>query len=138
MPVSDYFVPGYAATIRYATGLDESGHHRGAIVPGSVLEAGIAPNETVPREWAIGNAEISISRSRCLRADGRRRHRGTVQRGGGPQLEKISILPIEIGDEGEAKSPARGLFSRNPRSEEISSLSEDLATLIASGVPLDR
>lgn len=55
-----------------------------------------------------------------------------------PELEKISFLPIEIGDEGETKSSAGGFFSRNPTSEEISGFSEDLATLIAGGVPLDR
>lgn len=55
-----------------------------------------------------------------------------------PELEKISFLPIEIGDEGDARTSSRRLFARNPTSEEISGFSEDLATLIAGGVALDR
>jgi general secretion pathway protein F len=57
-----------------------------------------------------------------------------------PELEKISVLPIEISDEGGGGSgfSLRRLFSRGPTREEISAISEDLATLIKGGVTLDR
>lgn len=55
-----------------------------------------------------------------------------------PELEKISFLPIEVGDESEGASSSRRLFARGPTSEEISGFSEDLATLIHGGVALDR
>lgn len=58
-----------------------------------------------------------------------------------PELEKISFLPIEISDEsagGGGGFSLRKLFSRGPTSEEISGVSEDLATLIKGGVTLDR
>ena len=57
-----------------------------------------------------------------------------------PELEKISVLPIEISDERGLSSglSLRRLFSRGPTSEEISAISEDLATLIKGGVTLDR
>lgn len=56
-----------------------------------------------------------------------------------PELEKISFMPIEISDERESKAPlGGGLFSRAPTREEITGLTEDLATLISGGVTLDR
>jgi general secretion pathway protein F len=57
-----------------------------------------------------------------------------------PELEKISVFPIEISDEGSGGSgfSLRRLFARGPKSEEISAISEDLATLIKGGVTLDR
>ncbi len=55
-----------------------------------------------------------------------------------PELEKISFLPIEIGDESETPSTSAGFLKRNPTHEEISGLAEDLATLIKGGVELDR
>jgi general secretion pathway protein F len=57
-----------------------------------------------------------------------------------PELEKISVLPIEISDEsgGSGGFSLRRLFSRGPTREEISAISEDLATLIKGGVTLDR
>ena len=56
-----------------------------------------------------------------------------------PELEKISFLPIEITDESErAGFSLRKLFARGPTREEISGISEDLATLIKGGVTLDR
>jgi general secretion pathway protein F len=56
-----------------------------------------------------------------------------------PELEKIAFLPIEIKDESEpAGFSLRKLFSRGPTREEISGISEDLATLIKGGVTLDR
>lgn len=56
-----------------------------------------------------------------------------------PELEKISFLPIEISDEGEPSGfSLRKLFTRGPTREEISGISEDLATLIKGGVTLDR
>jgi general secretion pathway protein F len=57
----------------------------------------------------------------------------------GPELEKISFLPIEITDESEPTGFSLGkLFARGPTREEISGISEDLATLIKGGVTLDR
>lgn len=56
-----------------------------------------------------------------------------------PELEKISFLPIEIQDEADAGGfSLRKLFARGPTGEEISEISEDLATLIKGGVTLDR
>ena len=56
-----------------------------------------------------------------------------------PELEKISVLPIEIQLEGEAGGfSLRKLFTRGPTKEEVSGISEDLATLIKAGVTLDR
>ena len=56
-----------------------------------------------------------------------------------PELEKISFLPVEIQDESQPSSfSLRSLFARKPTREEISGISEDLATLIKGGVTLDR
>lgn len=55
-----------------------------------------------------------------------------------PELEKISFLPIEIGDESEQGNSGGSFFSRGPTSEEISGFAEDLATLLKGGVALDR
>jgi len=56
-----------------------------------------------------------------------------------PELEKIAFLPIEIRDESEpAGFSLSRLFARGPTREEISGVSEDLATLIKGGVTLDR
>src|SRR4029079_15571141 len=56
-----------------------------------------------------------------------------------PELEKISFLPVEIQDESQPTGfSLRGLFARKPTREEISGISEDLATLIKGGVTLDR
>ena len=56
-----------------------------------------------------------------------------------PELEKISFLPVEIKDESEPSGfSLRGLFARKPTREEISGISEDLATLVKGGVTLDR
>lgn len=56
-----------------------------------------------------------------------------------PALEKISVLPIDIRLEGEPSGfSLRKFFSRGPTKEEISGVSEDLATLIKAGVTLDR
>ncbi len=56
-----------------------------------------------------------------------------------PELEKIAFLPIEIRDESEpAGFSLRRFFARAPTREEISGISEDLATLVKGGVTLDR
>jgi general secretion pathway protein F len=56
-----------------------------------------------------------------------------------PELEKISFIPIEIKDESEPTGfSLRKLFARGPTREEVSGISEDLATLIKGGVTLDR
>jgi general secretion pathway protein F len=56
-----------------------------------------------------------------------------------PELEKISYLPIEIADAAdEVRSSFRNPFARQPTSEEISGITEDLATLVKGGVTLDR
>ena len=56
-----------------------------------------------------------------------------------PELEKISVLPIEIKLDSEGGGfSLRKLFARGPTKEEISGVSEDLATLIKAGVTLDR
>jgi general secretion pathway protein F len=55
-----------------------------------------------------------------------------------PELEKISVLPIEISDVVEQRRSLRQLFSRGPTREEITGFSEDLSTLIKAGVTLDR
>lgn len=55
-----------------------------------------------------------------------------------PELEKISVLPIEISDLGGEGRSFRQMLSRGPSSEEITGFSEDLATLIKAGVTLDR
>jgi general secretion pathway protein F len=56
-----------------------------------------------------------------------------------PELEKISVLPIEITLDGDTGGfSLRKLFARGPTKEEISGVSEDLATLIKAGVTLDR
>ena len=48
-----------------------------------------------------------------------------------PELEKISVLPIEIQLDGDAGGfSLRKLLTRGPTKEEISGVSEDLATLI--------
>jgi general secretion pathway protein F len=55
-----------------------------------------------------------------------------------PELEKLALLPIEVSDATEPRSSWRALFSRAPTSEEITGISEDLATLVHGGVTLDR
>ena len=56
-----------------------------------------------------------------------------------PELEKISFIPIDIKDESEPTGfSLRKLFARGPTREEVSGISEDLATLIKGGVTLDR
>jgi general secretion pathway protein F len=55
-----------------------------------------------------------------------------------PELEKISVLPIEIRDVDDQPRSFRQLFSRGPTREEITGFSEDLSTLIKAGVTLDR
>jgi general secretion pathway protein F len=56
-----------------------------------------------------------------------------------PELEKIAFLPIEISDDSEpAGFSLRRIFARAPTREEISGISEDLATLVKGGVTLDR
>jgi general secretion pathway protein F len=55
-----------------------------------------------------------------------------------PELEKIAYLPIEISDAAQARSSFRQLFARRPTSEEISGVTEDLATLVKGGLTLDR
>ena len=55
------------------------------------------------------------------------------------ELEKISILPIEISDERQPKQAGgSSFFARAPSREEITGLTRDLATLIKGGVTLDR
>jgi general secretion pathway protein F len=55
-----------------------------------------------------------------------------------PELEKISILPIEISDVREPRRSWRETFARGPTREEVTGITEDLATLIGGGVTLDR
>jgi general secretion pathway protein F len=55
-----------------------------------------------------------------------------------PELEKISILPIEISDMQEPRRSFREMFSRGPTREEITGITEDLSSLIKGGVTLDR
>ena len=55
-----------------------------------------------------------------------------------PELEKISILPIEISGVREPRRSGRSIFSRGPTREEVTGITEDLATLIGGGVTLDR
>lgn len=55
-----------------------------------------------------------------------------------PELEKISILPIEISDMREPGRSWRQLFARGPTAEEVTGITEDLATLVGGGVTLDR
>lgn len=55
-----------------------------------------------------------------------------------PELEKLALLPVEISDAGEPRGSWRDMFSRAPTGEEITGLTEDLATLVRGGVTLDR
>ncbi len=55
-----------------------------------------------------------------------------------PELEKVSFLPIEIGDESGPVAKSPSLFTRRPTREEITGFTEDLAGLIKAGVTLDR
>lgn len=55
-----------------------------------------------------------------------------------PELERISILPIEISDMREPRRSWRELIARGPTREEVTGITEDLATLVAGGVTLDR
>jgi general secretion pathway protein F len=55
-----------------------------------------------------------------------------------PALEKISVLPIEISDMREPRKSWRQMFAREPTREEITTLTEDLSTLVGGGVTLDR
>ncbi len=55
-----------------------------------------------------------------------------------PELEKLAVLPIEISDVGETRRSLRQFLARGPTREEITGITEDLATLIRGGVTLDR
>jgi general secretion pathway protein F len=57
-----------------------------------------------------------------------------------PELERMAALPIEIIDVGgEAGGRSwRSIFQRKPTREEITGVTEDLATLVRGGVTLDR
>lgn len=55
-----------------------------------------------------------------------------------PELEKIGALPIEISNVRAPRRSIRHLFSRAPMREEITGITEDLATLIRAGVTVDR
>src|SRR5918997_564736 len=55
-----------------------------------------------------------------------------------PELEKLAVLPIEISDVAETRRSLRQFLARGPTREEITGITEDLATLIRGGVTLDR
>jgi len=55
-----------------------------------------------------------------------------------PELERLAVLPLEITDVREPRRPLRQLFARPPTGEEITVLTEDLATLIKGGLTLDN
>lgn len=55
-----------------------------------------------------------------------------------PALEKIGVLPIEISDARAPRRSFRDRLARGPTREEITGLTQDLATLLRGGLTLDR
>lgn len=55
-----------------------------------------------------------------------------------PELEKLAAFPIEISDLRENRRPLLSFLSRTPTREEITRITEDLATLLGAGLALDR
>lgn len=53
------------------------------------------------------------------------------------EMEKMSLMPIEVGDDASAGGSLPALL-RNPSAEDITGATRDLATLLRSGITLDR
>jgi general secretion pathway protein F len=55
-----------------------------------------------------------------------------------PELEKLAFFPVDVSDMREPSRSWRQMFARAPTKEEITGVTQDLATLIKGGVTLDR